>query len=155
MSEAIFRYSMKAIIIKDNKLLVESCDYGRGRFCKLPGGGHQRGETMKDAVIREVKEELGLDITVKRLVLMRDYIAKNHNTPIDDPCFHQAELMFECEVKDFSMLGQGTELDGENQVIKWLDLDNLEKTDFVPKAIIPYLRDLKTIKETIVLGDVN
>lgn len=38
MSEAIFRYSMKAIIIKDNKLLVESCDYGRGLFCKLPGG---------------------------------------------------------------------------------------------------------------------
>ena len=28
----IFRYSIKAIIIKDNKLLVESCDYGHGRL---------------------------------------------------------------------------------------------------------------------------
>lgn len=37
--EKVFRYSVKAIIIKGNKLLVESCDYGRGRFCKLPGGG--------------------------------------------------------------------------------------------------------------------
>ena len=53
----IFRYSIKAIIIKDNKLLVESCDYGRGRFCKLPGGGHQWGETMKEAaaILNELK----------------------------------------------------------------------------------------------------
>ena len=29
--EKIFRYSIKAVI----------CDYGRGRFCKLPGGGHR------------------------------------------------------------------------------------------------------------------
>lgn len=155
MLEAIFRYSMKAIIIKDNKLLVESCDYGRGRFCKLPGGGHEWGETMQNALIREVKEELGLDIIVKRLILARDYIAKNHNTPIDDPYFHQAELMFECEVKDFSKLGTGIELDGENQEIKWLDLDSLEQTDFVPKAIISYLRNLENIKEVIVFGDVN
>lgn len=45
--EKIFRYSIKAVIIRDGKLLVESCDYGRGRFCKLPGGGHQWGETME------------------------------------------------------------------------------------------------------------
>lgn len=43
--EKIFRYSIKAVIIRDGKLLVESCDYGRGRFCKLPGGGHRWGET--------------------------------------------------------------------------------------------------------------
>lgn len=60
--ENIFRYSIKAIIIRDNKILVESCDYGRGRFCKLPGGGHQWGETMSEALIRECKEELNLDV---------------------------------------------------------------------------------------------
>lgn len=155
MREPIFRYSMKAIIIKDHKLLVESCDYGRGRFCKLPGGGHQWGETMQDALIREAKEELGLDIAVKRLILARDYIARNHHTTLDEPCFHQAELIFECDVMDFSKLGTGTELDGEGQEIRWLDLESLEQTDFVPKAIIPYLRNLESIKETIVLGDVN
>ena len=58
MEDKIFRYSIKAIIIRDGKLLAESCDYGRGRFCKLPGGGHQWGETMEQALIRECKEEL-------------------------------------------------------------------------------------------------
>lgn len=153
--ENIFRYSIKAIIIKDNKLLVENCDYGRGRFSKLPGGGHQWGETMEQALIRECKEELCIDVKPIRLVLARDYIAKNHNTKIDNPNFHQAELMFECEVKDFSTLCVGDEPDSESEEIKWIDLDELEQSDFIPKAIIPHLRNLKNIKETIVLGDVN
>ena len=151
----IFRYSIKAIIIKDSKLLVESCDYGKGRFCKLPGGGHQWGETMQEALIRECKEELNIDVTPIRLVLARDYIAKNHFQSTDDDIFHQAELMFECEVKDFFPLGLGTEPDGEGQEIKWIPIKDLSNSDFYPKAIIPYLTKLKDIKETVVLGDVN
>lgn len=151
----IFRYSIKAIIIKDGKLLVESCDYGRGRFSKLPGGGHQWGETMHQAIIRECREELCLDVIPRRLVLVRDYIAKNHNTKIDDDNFHQAELMFECDVADFSTMGCGTEPDSDSQQILWVDLDDLADSDFMPQAIIPYLKNLADIKETIVLGDVN
>lgn len=146
---------MKAIIIKDNKLLVESCDYGRGCFCKLPGGGHQWGESMEQALVREVQEELGLKVALKRLLFVRDYIAKNHESKFDYPNFHQAELMFECEVEDFSTLGQGTELDTEGQEIKWIALDELQNSDFMPKAIIPYLYNLSDIKETIIMGDVN
>ncbi len=153
--DKIFRYSIKAIIIKENKLLVESVDYGRGRFSKLPGGGQEWGETMQDALIRECKEELNIDIKPLRLVMARDYIAKNHNQNIDLDYFHQAELMFECEVEDFSTLGAGTVPDGDGQRIEWIDLDELSQSDFYPKAIVPYLRDIKNIKETIVLGDVN
>lgn len=153
--EKIFRYSIKAIIIQNGKLLVESCDYGQGRFCKLPGSGHQWGETMTEALIRECKEELCLDVTPNRLVMVRDYIAKNHHQHIDLDCFHQAELMFECSVDDFSPLACGAEPDGENQQIKWIAIEDLADSDFYPKAIIPYLKNIENIKETIVLGDVN
>lgn len=153
--ENIFRYSIKAIIIHEGKLLVESCDYGRGRFCKLPGGGHQWGETMEQALIRECREELNLEVQPLQLVLARDYIAKNHHTVVDEPCFHQAELMFRCKVNDFSPLGNGCEPDGDGQQILWIPLDRLEDSDFIPKAIIPYLKNIDAIQQTIVLGDVN
>lgn len=153
--DKLFRYSVKAIIIKNNKLLVESVDYGQGRFSKLPGGGHEWGETMHEAIIRECKEELNINVTPLRLVLARDYIAKNHNQSYDLDCFHQAELMFECEAIDFSNLGNGCEPDSDDQKIQWIDLDKLADSDFYPKAIIPYLKNIKDIKETIVLGDVN
>lgn len=63
--------------------------------------------------------------------------------------------MFECSVKDFSSLARGAEPDGEDQQIKWIAIDDLADSDFYPKAIIPYLKNIKNIKETIVLGDVN
>lgn len=155
MEDKIFRYSMKAIIVKDGKLLVESCDYGYGRFCKLPGGGHQWGETMTEALIRECREELNLTVEPIRLLFVRDYIAKNHRTKTDLPSFHQAELMFECQVEDFSTLAIGSEPDGAEQQIKWIKLEDLPASDFVPQAIVPYLRNLDKIRETIILGDVN
>jgi ADP-ribose pyrophosphatase YjhB (NUDIX family) len=155
LMDKFFKHSVKAIIIKDGKLLVESVDYGRGRYCKLPGGGQEWGETMQQTIIRECKEELNLDVTPLRLVLARDYIAKNHNQSYDLDCFHLAELMFECEVTDFTPLGNGSEPDSDAQKIKWIELDQLAASDFYPKAIIPYLQNIKDIKETVVLGDVN
>ena len=153
--EKVFRHSIKAIIIKDNRLLVESVDYGRGRYSKLPGGGQEWGETMQQTIIRECKEELNIDVKPLRLVLARDYIAKNHNQPFDLDCFHLAELMFECEVADFSTLANGNQPDSNEQKIQWIALNDLADSDFYPKAIISYLQKIKTIKETIVLGDVN
>jgi hypothetical protein len=63
--------------------------------------------------------------------------------------------MFECEVDDFSPLSNGYEPDSNAQKIRWIELDRLADSDFYPKAIVPYLKNLKDIKETIVLGDVN
>ena len=153
--EKFLKHSVKAIIIKDNKLLVESVDYGRGRYSKLPGGGHEWGETIQETIIRECKEELNLNVKPVRLVFVRDYIAKNHNQTFDLDCFHLTELIFECEVEDFSSLANGSEPDSNDQRIKWIDINDLESSDFYPKAIIPYLKNIHNTKETIVLGDVN
>ena len=74
--ENIFRYSIKAIIIPEGKLLVESCDYGRGRFSKLPGGGHQWGETMNRPRSANAGKELNLAVQPLQLVLARDCICQ-------------------------------------------------------------------------------
>jgi len=40
----------------------------------LPGGHIEVGETMKEAVAREVKEEVGLDVEVAEMLLMQEAI---------------------------------------------------------------------------------
>lgn len=157
MADNIFRYSVKAIIIKNGKFLVEQVNQGRGVFYKLPGGGHRFGETIHEALYRELKEELGIDAQIGSLLFIRDYIAKNHDMEFDDANFQQTELMFLCKVKDFSALGQGTEPD-KNQVIMWKTAEELEQIKFLPKKLIPYLQDINKLyaqTETIYLGDVN
>lgn len=155
LKETVCRYSVKALIIKDNKILLERCDYGLGAFSKLPGGGQHWGETLTKALERECMEELGLKVEVKRLLFVRDYIAKNHKDTRASQRFHQVELMFECAVSDYTALGNGLSVDGVNQEIYWLELDALEQSDFYPRALIPYLKNKEFLSQTIYLGDVN
>lgn len=45
-------------LTKDRKLVLVKLNYARG--WRLPGGGYKRGETTIAAVLRELKEEIGL-----------------------------------------------------------------------------------------------
>lgn len=153
--ENIFRYSMKAIIIKDNKLLVECCHSCGIDWYKLPGGGQEWGETVVEALKRECMEELNIEVEPLRLLFVRDYIAKNHEFVADLGKFHQVELMFLCTIKDLSKLGNGTVLDEGYKGFEWLDLDDIESKAFYPQTIGPYFKKIDEIKDTLYLGDVN
>ena len=154
MIKNLFKHTIKAVIINDGKILVKSCDYGRGQFSKLPGGGHQWGETMTESLVREISAELGVDATPKKLLFVRDYMTKTRTKKTDEPHFHMSELIFECEVDDLSKLGTGAEHD-DRQEIEWLPLSELDSSNFVPRAIIPYLTNLSEVHDTIILGDVD
>lgn len=54
------------MIIKDNKILLHKND-NNDNYC-LPGGGIQFLESSEEAIIREIKEETGLDIRVDEFV---------------------------------------------------------------------------------------
>lgn len=56
------------IIIKDdNILLMKRVKNGLTRFV-FPGGSIEKGETAKEAAIREIKEELSLDAKIDKLL---------------------------------------------------------------------------------------
>jgi len=55
-----YRVSAKALIVKDGKvLLIQESD---GRW-ELPGGGLEVGESFTQGISREIKEEIGVNVT--------------------------------------------------------------------------------------------
>jgi ADP-ribose pyrophosphatase YjhB (NUDIX family) len=60
-------------VIRDNagRVLLVKHSYGR-RNWELPGGSIERGEAVVDGVIREVREETGLEIAVDHLASIYD-----------------------------------------------------------------------------------
>jgi 8-oxo-dGTP diphosphatase len=66
-----------AILIKDKKLLV-SRDADEDYF-KSPGGKVDPGETPESAIIRELKEEVGLNISTKDLQLFGTFYVDAHD----------------------------------------------------------------------------
>lgn len=56
-----------AIIIRNDKLLtIRRWNAKRGTFWALPGGGIETGETTEAAVVREMKEEAAVSVTIIR-----------------------------------------------------------------------------------------
>ena len=49
-----------------------------GGLCEFVGGGVLAGETAAQAVVREVKEEIGIDIAESELVYLHEYRQKNY-----------------------------------------------------------------------------
>jgi len=59
-----YRKEVTAYIINENKEFIVVFSSQKNRFCKTPAGGVEAGETNKQAIIREMKEELGIDIII-------------------------------------------------------------------------------------------
>src|ERR1700758_5043972 len=70
--------AVSAVIFRDGRVLIVR----RGRppahgLYTLPGGGVELGETLEQAIIREVREETGLAITPLALVGFREALARD------------------------------------------------------------------------------
>ncbi len=59
-----------AILRGTHILLIQHREHAGGRsYWLLPGGGREEGETEEQCVIREMKEETGLDVKIDRLLM--------------------------------------------------------------------------------------
>jgi ADP-ribose pyrophosphatase YjhB (NUDIX family) len=58
----------RAIIVENNNLLVMHRNKQGSQYYTLVGGRAAEGESLEHALVREVKEETGLDVTNARLV---------------------------------------------------------------------------------------
>lgn len=90
------RNSAKAIIIKEDKVLVTKNQDNEGYFYLFPGGGQDHGETLHQAIRRECLEEVGYEVKVNELLHIREYIGKNYEHASFDFNVHQIEYYFLC-----------------------------------------------------------
>ena len=112
-----------AAVIKDgDKIFVTRRDYGDfENMWEFPGGKIEAGETKETALIREIKEELELDIRVSDFLVTVDY---------DYPNFHLKMDCFLC-----SIAGGELKLNAHNDA-KWVNISELDELTWVPADII-------------------
>ncbi len=87
-----------AIIFRDEKILLvkRSKPPAKGMWA-IPGGKINSGESMKDALRREIKEETNLEIEVGEVVYVFDVLEYDKNNRLR---FHYVIIDFECIYKN-------------------------------------------------------
>ena len=78
MTEYDFNIRVTGILIEDEKLLLVKQKVSDKRNWSLPGGKLEQGETIEQGIIREMKEETGLDVEIIRLLYLCDVSASNN-----------------------------------------------------------------------------
>lgn len=100
-TKTFVRNSARSIIIRNGRIaMVHSLKYD---YYKFPGGGIEPGETLEDAVIRETREEAGLEV-IPESVREFGYVHRIQKSDIPGVAyFKQDNFYFLCEVKDGSV----------------------------------------------------
>lgn len=156
MSNYPVRTSAKAIIIHKNKLLTIKKKGTNNNFYILPGGGQNLNENLHEALIRELLEEVGAKIKIKDLVLVREYIANNHEFKDFHPNFHSVNLLFTCDILNYGNLLPITEPDTSQIGIEWLPIEDLEEYYLYPQSIRKKIIEIsKGTITPLYVGDVN
>lgn len=107
-----------AVIRSEDKIFATARGYGefKGQW-EFPGGKIERGETLQEALAREIQEELDVKIEVGDLIDTIEY---------DYPSFHLSMDCFWCIVTD----GEITLKEAEDA--RWLSKDELYSVDWLP-----------------------
>ena len=107
-----------AIIIHENKIFATQRGYGEFKDgWEFPGGKIEPGETSKEALVREIKEELDIEIEVKDFLETVEY---------DYPEFHLSMDCFFCVIRSGELVLK------EHEAAKWLTVETLDSVDWLP-----------------------
>ncbi len=123
--------TVDAVILNEDNSEVVLIRRKKGPFKEmwaLPGGFVEYGEKVEDAGVREVKEETGLDVKIKKLFGV-------YSEPERDPRGHSVSICFLCQVVG-GQLGSGSDA----REVKWFKLSELPESAFDHGKI---LRDVK------------
>ena len=107
-----------AIIRKEDKIFATQRGYGEWKdWWEFPGGKMEVGETPKEALAREIREELSAEINVGELLTTVEY---------DYPKFHLTMHCYLC-----SLIGEALHLN-EHEAARWLTKNELDSVKWLP-----------------------
>ncbi len=110
-----------AIIVHEGKVFATQRGYGEWKdWWEFPGGKMEAGEGAKEALRREIREELATEVVVGDLLTTVEY---------DYPQFHLTMHCYWCKVER----GKLTLL--EHEAAKWLCREEMDSVKWLPADV--------------------
>jgi 8-oxo-dGTP pyrophosphatase MutT (NUDIX family) len=128
-AKTIIRGRACAIIRQPGRVLLNR--FGGDNFWALPGGAVELGEFSTDALVREMREELGVTVEIGRLVWIVENLFDHRGTPYTEYGFYyEAEWPSATETGDAEFVGLEPD-----QFFRWVRNEDIAALDFRPTVL--------------------
>ena len=111
-----------AVVVCDGKILLEKRknEPGKGKW-SIPGGLVELGEGVEQTVIREVREETGLEVGKPELVDVVDNVVRDENGEVK---YHFVIIDYFVKLKGGTMKAMS-----DAEELRWVTFDEMEQYD--------------------------
>jgi 8-oxo-dGTP diphosphatase len=128
-----------AIILDGDQILLEKRKNspGKGKW-SVPGGLVDLGENVEDAVVREVKEETGLEVYEPRLVDVVDYISLGE----------RGGVMYHYVIIDYLVTSKGGKPKAASDAadLKWVPFNEVDEYDLTTSFRLFFQRNKQKLE---------
>ena len=136
MTNYKLQVATRALVVKNKELLLVSND---GNFWYTPGGRMNADETLSECVVREVKEETGIDIEANEIISVYDFFDRKDS-------LHKVEIYFTTTIKSSAIPKKWLDQDGPVKFSKFFSLEELGHM----KNIAPgFLKEGRWLKHSV------
>jgi len=130
----VFNCRACALILSGGKILAMRD--GRSPYYYLPGGRVHVGETAEEAVIREVREELGVEAKIERALWLNQAF---FTEDVSGDRYHELCVYFLMDISGTDLLSRGESFTGAEtgriHRFEWLAFERLKDEYFYPRFL--------------------
>ncbi|MFD1177818.1 NUDIX hydrolase [Paenibacillus puldeungensis] len=135
-----FNFRVVGIVIHNDRILLHTTL--KDDFWTLPGGRVEFQESTDKTLVREIKEELDIDIKIDRLIFINEDFFE-----YDDLNYHEIGFYYLFSFPEgHEIVGMNGEFngieDGGRLIFKWFHIQELQNIEVYPERLKEDLKDL-------------
>ena len=147
LAQPRIRVAANGLVVRGAEALLVEFDDVSGLHYNFPGGGVEVGETLEEALHREIEEETCLQVSIDRLLLVVESVGSRNTNLVNGRLrpWNEIRFFFRCTPSDGALARLPDQPDSNETAVRWVSLEALPNVNVLPQVSKQLIESLEHI----------